>query len=57
MEKDDNLSRTPYNEKRQRHGYWVICDWKYNVKCEGNYINDDEYGFWYEDKDEIFYAR
>lgn len=36
----------PYNNKEQRHGYWVIYYLTGDVFFKGNYINNNKVGYW-----------
>jgi hypothetical protein len=37
--------KTPHNEKKQPHGYWVVHHDNHNLWFKGHYVNDVEYGY------------
>ncbi len=37
--------KKPYNEKRQRHGYWEVYYSNGDLYFKTKYINNQEYGF------------
>ena len=37
-----------YNDKNERHGYWVVYHLNGNIRYKGNWVNDTKNGYWEE---------